>query len=312
MGTKIAIGGIGGVGGYYGGLLAKNNVYNSDVDVYFIARGAHLKKIQQLGLTVKTEAGTFIAQPKLATDKPAEIGVVDYVILATKSYDLEESIEQIKPCISKNTVILPLLNGADITPRIRRLLPDNEVWYGCVYIVGRITDAGIVETTGNIHSLFFGNTKTNDKLLYFERILKEAKIEATLSDKILSTIWTKFAFISSTASLTSYFDCTFGGLLEDKHIDVLKTLLAEFLQIANAEGVDLDESVIDKTISRLEALPYATTSSMHSDFKAQKRTEVDLLTGFMVELAKKHGITAPVYEKVYAALTKMLVATERE
>ena len=304
MAAKILVVGMGGVGGYYGGLLAKNNIYDPEIEIYFIARGNHLKMIQQVGLTIKTDHGTFIAQPKLATDKPEKVGVVDYVILATKSYDLEESIEQIKSCISKSTVILPLLNGIDITTRIRKLLPENEVWYGCVYIVGRIIADGMIKASGNVNSLIFGSTKINDKQQYFERMLKESKINATLSDKILTDIWRKFAFISSTASLTSYFDCDFRDLLKKEYYDILVDLLNELLQVAKAEGAELDESVIDKTIRQLEALPVGATSSMHTDFKAKKRTEVDSLTGTIVHLAQKHGINVPVYEKVYAELKK--------
>jgi 2-dehydropantoate 2-reductase len=304
MAIKILVVGIGGVGGYYGGMLAKNNIYNSDVEIYFMARGNHLKTIQQIGLTVKTDSGVFMAQPKLATDKAEKTGVVDYVILATKSYDLEESIEQIKPCISKNTVILPLLNGIDITPRIRKVLPDNEVWYGCVYIVGRIAGNGVVNISGNVNSLIFGNTKLNDKQQWFEKFLKESKIRATLSEKILTDAWQKYAFISSTASLTSYFDCSFRDLLKEKYYDELIAMLNELLQVAKAEKAELDESVIEKIVRRIETISLSATSSMHSDFKAKKRTEVDSLTGVVIQLSQKHGIEVPVYEKVYAALKK--------
>lgn len=306
MATRILIVGIGGVGGYYGGLLAKNNIYNPETEICFFARGKHLKTVQQIGLTVKTARGAFTAQPKLCTDNAKKIGVVDYVVLATKSYDLEESIEQIKPCLSRNTVILPLLNGIDITPRIRKLLPENEVWYGCVYIVGRIVEDGVIKIIGTKDALIFGNVKLNDKQQYFEKLLKSSGINATLSDKILTEIWQKFAFISVTASLTSYFDCSFVELLEEEgHREQLLTLLNELLKVAEAEAVEIDAELLKNSIlRRLEALPATTTSSMHSDFKAQKRTEVDSLTGVVLQMAEKHGLHLPAYEKVYAALKK--------
>lgn len=118
---------------------------NQDIEVYFVARGAHLKKIQEQGLKVITETGSFVAHPTLATDN-VSIGTVDYLIMCTKSYDLNETVKQMKPCIGSETVILPLLNGADISERIRALLPSTEVWQGCVYIVGRLNEPGVVES----------------------------------------------------------------------------------------------------------------------------------------------------------------------
>jgi len=308
MKTKIMIVGLGGVGGYYGGLLAKRYVGDPDMEIYFLARGEHLRKVKQYGLTVITETGTFVAFPKLATDSVTDIGVVDYVLMTTKSYDLDATVDQIKPCVGPNTVILPLLNGVDITTRIRTLLPGTEVWNGCVYIVGRLNKPGVVESSGNLHSLYFGyDNRTSSRLIQFEKMLKDAGVEATFSEKIISIIWKKFFFISSTATLTSYFDISFGGLLtNDLYKSTLTLLLEELILVANAEGAEVDRSMIDKTIQRLESLPFETTSSMHSDFQAGKNTELQTLTGIVVSLGQKHGIATPTYERVYAELSSRM------
>lgn len=304
MKTKIVILGLGGVGGYYGGMLSRKYKDDPEVDVYFVARGAHLENVKKFGLTVVTETGTFVTSPTLATNKASEIGIADYIIVTTKSYDLDATIEQIKPCIGKNTVILPLLNGIDITTRIRELLPSIEVWQGCTYIVGRLNEPGIVESSGNIHLIHFGNdNKTSERLLFMEKLMKDAGFDARFSDKILSIIWKKFFFISSTASLTSYFDVSFGALLTDKtRKETLLGLLNELLLVAHAENIDVDSSVIDDVIRQLEELPFGTSSSMHTDFKAGKKTELQTLTGIVVDLAQKHNIEAPIYNEVYEEL----------
>lgn len=143
--TKIAISGIGAVGGYYGGLLAARYKDSEDIDIYFISRGENLKEIRENGIEVKNTFLTIKAKPTLATDNPAEIGPVDYLFCCTKSYDLEENIAQLTPVIGPNTVIIPLLNGANITERIQQLLPNNEIWKGCVYIGSRLVRPGRVE-----------------------------------------------------------------------------------------------------------------------------------------------------------------------
>jgi 2-dehydropantoate 2-reductase len=309
MKTKIVIVGLGGVGGYYGGMLAKRYADDPEVEIYFVARGLHLKKVQANGLTLITETGTFQVYPTLATDNVSEIGTADYIIMTPKSYDLDSTVAQIKPCVGSNTVILPLLNGIDNSTRIRALLPGTEVWQGCCYIVARLNEPGVVESSGGVHRFNFGYElkQSAERLMAFETLLKDAGIDACYHEKIMHVIWTKFFFISATASLTSYFNVSFGALLTDEfRKNTLVSLLEELLLIANAEGAEIGRVVIDKVVHQLEKLPFDTTSSMHSDFLSGKNTEVHGLTGIVVELGKKHGITTPTYENVYNELKKRM------
>ncbi|MCE5331444.1 MAG: 2-dehydropantoate 2-reductase [Bacteroidales bacterium] len=304
MKTKIVIVGLGGVGGYYGGLLAKQYAGHPEIEIYFVARGAHLQKVKENGLTVITETETFVARPTLATDNVLEIGTADYVILCTKSYDLHATIEQIKPCVGNETVILPLLNGADISERIRTLLPGTEVWNGCVYIVGRLNEPGVVESSGGLHDLFFGyEDQTSKRLLFMEKLMKDAGIKAFFSENIRMNIWRKFIFISTTASLTSYFNVGFRDLLTDeKRKATTIAFLNEVAAVAKAEGVVFDTDIVDTAVHHIERLPFGATSSMHSDFKAGRNTELDTLTKIVIDMGKKHGVATPTYEMVYKKL----------
>lgn len=305
MKTKILIVGLGGVGGYYGGLLAKCYKNDPEVDIYFLARGEHLKKVQENGLKIITENESFIAHPTLATDNVLEIGKVDYVIMTTKSYDLESTIQQIIPCIDEKTVILPLLNGADISSRIRNILPEIEVWEGCVYIVGRLNEPGVVESSGGVHDLFFGAEKgSNDLLLFMNTILKDAGIKANLREDIRMVIWRKFIFISVTASLTSYFNVGFRDLLTDvERKATTMAFLNEVTNVAVAEGIHFDSDIIETTVRHIERLPFETTSSMHSDFRAGRNAELETLTQIVIKLGKKYGIKTPLYKKVFESLS---------
>ena len=103
---KIVVAGIGGVGGYFGGLLAIAYAGNDNIEIYFLARGKHLASIQQSGLTVIKGDISFTAKPFLATDNVNEIGDVDFIIISTKNYDLAQVLEQISPCVNSETVIL--------------------------------------------------------------------------------------------------------------------------------------------------------------------------------------------------------------
>jgi 2-dehydropantoate 2-reductase len=104
---KIAIIGTGGVGGYFGGKLAK-----AGYDVTFLARGEHLSAIQHKGLTVKSILGDFTIDTVKVTDTIAAFGLTDLVILGVKAWQVSDISKELSAIIKKDTTVLPLQNGA--------------------------------------------------------------------------------------------------------------------------------------------------------------------------------------------------------
>ncbi len=307
--TKIIIAGIGGVGGYFGGLLANHFNENEHVEINFLVRGQHLKEIQNNGLKVMHGDSELIAKPHLATDNPIEMVIADFIIIATKSYDLEAVIQQLRPCINNDTIILPLLNGVDSKDRIAHILPNNIILEGCVYIVSRLKKAGVIENSGNIQTLFFGlDNFVNDRLNILEGLLKDANIEASLSENISTIIWEKFIFLSPIATTTSYFDNCIGEIIADNEKrSTTAALIEEVKQLAKAKQIVISDDITEKTLTKLKALPFEATSSMHSDFQARKPTnELESLTGYVINEGRKYNLETPMYEKCFADLKKKI------
>ncbi|TKC04635.1 2-dehydropantoate 2-reductase [Pedobacter polaris] len=303
--TKIIVAGIGGVGGYFGGLLAKAYAGNDNIEVYFIARGNHLEQIRNHGLKVIKGNIVFTANPFLATANAAEIGTADYIIVCTKNYDLDEILTEVTPCIDEQTTILPLLNGVEAAEKIRAKFPNNLVPAGCAYIVSAIKDPGIVENMGNRQDISFGlDNETDERLTKLEDLLKSAGIEATLSQEISKLIWEKFIFLSSIATATSYCDKTVGELLEE-HRDLLKSLIDEVTAIALAKNIKVDEQTSIRAIAHYESLPFTATSSMQRDFNAKKlKTELNSITGYVVKEGEELNVATPLFKMTYLALLK--------
>lgn len=202
---KIGILGLGGVGGYFGGLLAKAYFKSDEIEIVFIARGETQKAIKENGLKIVTDDSETIVHPNLVSNNPEEIGKLDYLICATKTYDIEESLISLKDCIKKETLILPLYNGVDAQERIQKLYPENEVLQGCVYIISMIFSPGTIRKIGFYEKLFFGSkTASASQLEELQDILQKAKIESHLVKNIEETVWEKFIFISALATATSY------------------------------------------------------------------------------------------------------------
>lgn len=305
--TNILIAGIGGVGGYFGGLLAKHFTGNDHVAVNFLARGEHLNKIKQQGLIVIKGEEEFVALPAIASNDAEDFGKVDYIIIATKSYDLEAMLEQIEICVNENTILLPLLNGVDSRERIQKVFPKNVVLDGCAYIIARLREPGVVENRGNIQTLYFGLDSLSDKRLdLLESLFKEAGIEAFHSDTISKVLWEKFIFISPTATATSYFDKCIGEVLADEQMLAITTqLIKEVIEVAKAKGIVVSENILEMTLNKLKSMPFQATSSMHSDFQNNKpKNELSALTGYVLLAAQKYKIETPTYDRLYLELLK--------
>jgi 2-dehydropantoate 2-reductase len=304
MKTRIGILGLGGVGGYFGGLLAKAYFKSDEVEIIFIARGETQKAIAENGLKIITDTTEIIVYPKIVSNNPDEIGVLDYLICATKTYDIKESLTSLKPCISSKTVILPLYNGVDAPQRIQKIFPENDILQGCVYIISMIFSPGTIRKIGFYEKLFFGSkTASVSRLNELQSIFEKAKIESYLVENIEETVWEKFIFISALASVTSYLNQNIGEILSKKKSKaVYVELLHEIEAVAKAKGLQLPEDIVNQTIVKLEKSPKEATSSMHRDLASGNKTEVISLTQFVVNEGLKHNVKTPLYEKIANAL----------
>ena len=305
MKTTIGILGLGGVGDYFGGLLAKAYFESDAIEIVFIARGETQKAIAKNGLKITSDTNETIVFPNLVSNNPEEIGELHYLICATKTYDIEESLASIKKCISSKTIILPLYNGVDAKERIQKLFPENNVLQGCVYIVSMIESPGIIKKIGSYEKLFFGSkTATISKLKALQSIFENATIESYLVENIEETVWEKFIFISALASATSYLNQNIGGILNNpENKGLYLALLNEITAVALAKGLALPNTIVAKTIAKLEKSPQDNTSSMHRDLLAGNKTEVNSLTKYVVHEGLKYGIATPVYQKILKKLS---------
>lgn len=300
MQTRIGILGLGGVGGYFGGLLAKAYAQSDTIEIVWIARGETQKNIKANGLKILSDEGEMTVFPNLVSNNPEEIGKLDYLICATKTYDIESSLTPVKSCISGDTIILPLYNGVDAPERIQTLFPENIVLQGCVYIVSMIVSPGVIRKIGFYEKLFFGSkTAPDSKLKELQSIFEKAAIESYLVKNIEETVWEKFIFISALASATSYLNQNIGGILNNPdHKAVYVSLLNEITAVAAAKGLNMPPDIVELTIVKLEKSPHEATSSMHRDVLAGRNTEVVSLTEYVVKEGLKFGIATPTYQMV--------------
>jgi len=304
---KVAVIGIGGIGGYYGGKLAAKYAGAGKHKIIFIVRGEHLKAIQRQGLRLMTVEGDLTAIPELATDNPRDAGLFDLVLVCVKSYGLEEAARRIKDNLHDESVVIPLLNGVNIAERLRAILPKGRILSGCVYISARIESPGVVRQVGGSCQLIFGPDRASDVETYrpIEAFLQEAGIKAELAGQVALPLWTKYIFIDPLAGLTSLLGKPFGAILDNPaDRTMLEGLMKEVELVARAQGVPFPDDIVQATTAKAASYPATTKTSMLLDFENGRPTELDIFMGYMVAAGKKLGIPLPLHERVYIELLK--------
>jgi len=305
--SKILIAGIGGVGGYFGGVLAKSFHERDDVSICFMARGENLKAIKQNGLRVTKGTTQFSVFPDMVSDNSPDFGKVDYIILCTKSYDIEETLSKMNSCVGDQTVFLPLLNGVDSAEKVKAAYPGNLVADGCVHILSRLAEPGHVRNMGNSQSIFFGVQNTDDpRLNFLNNLFKQAGIDAILTKDITAKIWEKFIFISATATATSYYNKTFGEINQcEDCCSSLRLLIDECYMLAQCKNIALPADIKEQVWNKILSLIPEATTSMHTDYlSGRHNTEVKSLTGYVVEEAIKYNFSTPQYLEMYDDLIR--------
>jgi 2-dehydropantoate 2-reductase len=301
---RIGIIGIGGVGGYYGGKLARICNLSSDFELIFIMRNEGKEQVREHGLRVDTKTESFRAYPTLVADDPETTGLLDLLIVATKGYDLTTAVAPYKACVHTGTIILPLLNGIENTEILQGIFPEATVLKGCAYIVSKIETPGHIVERGSFNEILFGpEFADEEKLAWFIKILEEAGINYKYSEAINTALWRKFLFVGAIGTLTSYLDKPIGFILEtEEHKETILALMKEIAQLAHLKGVDLGQDALAETLEKMGTLPYETTSSLHHDFKNGNRTELESFAGYVVKTSKQHHMEAPCHEHIYTAL----------
>ncbi len=302
---RIAVVGIGGVGGYFGGKLARYYASSESVDIIFIARGEHLHQIQEKGLKQVTTEGEFTAYPTLATDDPRDSGSFDMVLFCVKRYDLENSAERIQANINKDSIVISLLNGVDNVKPLTRILSGAEILNGCVYIGAHIVNPGVVRQAGGTCQLFFGPEDGPVKELRpVEMLLKKAGIQAVLTENIQKVVWEKYLFVCPLATATTYLQQPMGAFVEHtEKRSYLEGLMREVAEVAKAKGIHISKNMIHEALAKNSLFPYETRTSLQLDFENNRRTEIDLFTGYIVKSAKELGIPVPLHDEAYNKLT---------
>jgi 2-dehydropantoate 2-reductase len=308
---KIVIFGAGGVGGYFGARLAQ-----AGEEVVFIARGGHLRAIQQNGLRVESILGDFIIQPAKASDDPTEIGKVDLVILGVKAWQVLEAAEAMKPLIGTETIVLPLQNGVDAPSQLETALGREHILGGLCRISVLLAAPGVIRHVAIPPTIAFGelDPRPSARVESLRQVFTHCQgLTVNVPVDINVALWEKFSFIVSVSGLGAATRQPIGGfrsLPETRHL--LLAALEEVTVVARAKGIGLHDDAVDRTLTIIDGLPPATLASMQNDIMNGRPSELESQTGAVVRMGREAGVPTPVNEFLYAILLPMEIYARRD
>ncbi len=298
---RIAVFGAGAVGGYFGGRLAQ-----SGEDVVLIARGEHLRAVQQHGLRVESIEGDFTIDPVQATDDPEAVGEVDAVLVTVKAWQIEGVAHQMRLLIGPETFVVPLENGVEAPTQLAEVLGKEHVLGGLCRIISSLVEPGHIRHAGISPTISFGELDGHrsarvDRL--YEAFQRAEGVTPIIPKDVQVAIWEKFLFIAALSGVGAVTRAPVGVTRSLPGTrNMLRTAMQEILDVARARDIGLPQGIIPQTMAFIDDLPADGTASMQRDVMAGRPSELESQNGAVVRLGQEVGIGTPLHRFIYRSL----------
>jgi 2-dehydropantoate 2-reductase len=299
---RILVMGSGGLGGYFGGLLAR-----SGADVTFLARGAHLRALQTQGLTVRSINGNFAVRVN-ACDNPAGLPPADCILFCVKTYDVAAAAALVQPVVADQTILLTLQNGVDTPYELQTALRRGTVLAGLTRIGSTLVAPGVIEQPTTDRAIEFGSLdgQAQFRVETMQRVLQGAEIPTVVSTDIPKSLWEKLIYISAFSGLATLTRLAVADLLAQQPTrDVYHTIMYETTAVARAARINVASDIVERTMHYLDTSGDLGESSMAVDFRQQRRIEVEAIHGAVVRHGQRVQVPTPVNAVIYGSLVVM-------
>lgn len=297
---RIAVFGVGGVGGYFGARL-----WQAGAELAFVARGAHLAALRAHGLRVESALGDVHMPVVPASADPADIGPVDWVLCAVKTWQVAGAAQVMRPLIGPQTTVLPLQNGVEAADLLAEVLGVEHVVGGATWISALIAEPGLVRHVAAEPRLVLGELdgSASARCAALARRLVSAGVRAEVAPDIRVTLWAKLVFMAATSGVGSVARAPIGAVRTCAPTRrLLECAMHETAELARARGVAVADDIVVETLRFVDSLPAATTPSMQRDVVGGRPSELEALSGAVVRLGHAAGVPVPTHEFLYAAL----------
>lgn len=301
---RIAVVGVGGVGGYIAGLLV--DAYSH---VTLVARGGRGASIREKGLVLHSDyKGEYVVHPERVVESAEELGPQDFIFICVKNYSLEEVCKSLAGAVMEETVIVPVMNGVDPGERARAFLKKGTVVDSLIYIVAFANADYSVTQQDTFANLRIGIMDADDGEARAVRdaagLLTGADIDYKVSDDIECEIWRKYILNCAYNVMTAYYNNTIGELRKDAvKAEEYEQLVYEAYRVGLAKGVHVCQEHVDEILHKFyKEHAEDATSSLQRDVWSGRSTEIETFSGYILKEGRLLGVDVPVSERMYEGL----------
>lgn len=289
---RIVVFGAGGVGAFYGGLLAR-----AGHDVRFVARGAQLEALRTTGLHISSlSLGEIRVPPVPAAERASDLGIADLVLLCVKAHQTPAVLDDVAYLMGPETIVMALQNGVEADEVLAERFGAGRVESAVVYVGATLEAPGFVRHVAAGTLVISNNDRVRD-------VLASTGLPVRISADIQRQRWHKLAWNASFNAISALTLRSSQDLLANAETRALIVrMMREVVAVANAQGVSIGESDIEQLLATTEKAA-AIRTSMLVDRERGRPLETDALVGVVVRKGRQAGIATPIAEVLYALLT---------
>ena len=301
--VRVAVFGAGAVGAYFGGRLIETGKHG----VSLIARGPHLEALQTRGLRIESPEGDAQLPPEsfMATNDPQDVGEVEVVLVAVKTWMVPEAAVAIGPMVGETTTVIPLQNGVEAPDQLATAVSNGHVIGGTCRIFTDIIEPGVVRHTGVPPTITIGELDgtVSETVEEIRAALADAGIFATTRMDIRAALWEKLLFVGPLAGVGAVTRAPIGVFRSvPRSREMLGACMEEIAAVAAAEGVVLEANAVEGAMRLADLAPVDGTTSMQRDIASGRPSELEAQVGVIPRLGRRHNVPTPAHDAIYAAL----------
>ena len=302
---RILVVGAGAVGGYFGGRLLQ-----AGRDVTFLVRPRRAAELTKSGLIIKSPAGDIILPAPRTVGAESLNEAFDLILLTCKAYDLEDTIVSFASAVGPRTVILPLLNGMRHLDVLDARFGAAKVLGGLCVISATLNQQHMVIHSIPLHSITFGERAggISDRVRAILSAMQGAVFDVQASESIMREMWEKWVFLASLAGSTSLMRATIGEICATPGgRNFVLELIEECRRIAELEGYEPHQTVLDRIRAQLTATDSPLTASMYRDMERNAPIEADHIIGDLLQRGQRHQAAGEEFRLLRLAYSNLKV-----
>ncbi|MES1166883.1 MAG: 2-dehydropantoate 2-reductase [Pseudomonadota bacterium] len=292
--ARIAIVGPGALGGVMAAWLSRHAAH----EIILCAR----RPLD--GLVVETPGETITVPATVFTD-PKAVPAADWVLVATKTYDVPGAAAWLKPLCATGAPVAILQNGVEHRELFSPYLPAERLLPVLAYCPAERTSPTRIQQRRKARLVVPDNALGRD----FAALFAGTPVEVSCVPDFTSAAWEKLC-VNAVGAINALLLQPAGVLREEAVAELARQLMRECIAVGRAESAALDDTLVERVLELYRNNPADSINSLHADRLAGRPMEIDARNGVIVRLGRKHGIPTPCNEMAVTLLEALTRGTK--